>query len=249
DDSGCTEEEAARLAKERKIAEEKRVAEEKRLTTDKSSPISEEKRIIAEKRLAKAKAAHLRTKKLVGVYKGKMRDAAAPYTTSGGISFTRGAVNKFSTTICQREDTLVGIGQYTGSIPSWQTERFGGRRPANMVLINNSNYSYSFGFGRNGSKMGKMFLEFSSTGGSFKGTWGLGNSGVDGGTLSGERRTKQPTICNVGNHTYANGDKYDGLWKDGLRHGQGTMTYANGDSYDGDWMSGKIDEKLSNIKR
>ena len=34
---------------------------------------------------------------------------------------------------------------------------------------------------------------------------------------------------------YANGNVYDGGWKDGQPHGNGKMTYANGDVYDGDW--------------
>jgi hypothetical protein len=34
----------------------------------------------------------------------------------------------------------------------------------------------------------------------------------------------------------ANGDRYDGEWKDGERHGKGTCAYANGDRYTGKWV-------------
>ena len=39
--------------------------------------------------------------------------------------------------------------------------------------------------------------------------------------------------------TYPNGTKYEGGWKDGTYHGQGTMTYSNGDTYEGEWKDGK----------
>ena len=35
--------------------------------------------------------------------------------------------------------------------------------------------------------------------------------------------------------TYANGDKYEGEWKNGEKNGKGVMTYANGDKYEGEW--------------
>ena len=31
------------------------------------------------------------------------------------------------------------------------------------------------------------------------------------------------------------GCKYDGDWKDDVRHGKGTFEYTNGDKYEGDW--------------
>lgn len=31
------------------------------------------------------------------------------------------------------------------------------------------------------------------------------------------------------------GSKYDGDWKDDVRHGKGVFEYTNGDKYDGDW--------------
>jgi hypothetical protein len=43
----------------------------------------------------------------------------------------------------------------------------------------------------------------------------------------------------VGTHTYTNGDKYVGEWRDGKRHGQGTLTLANGDKYVGEWRDNK----------
>ena len=35
------------------------------------------------------------------------------------------------------------------------------------------------------------------------------------------------------------GDKYVGEFKDGKRHGQGTLTLANGNKYVGEWKNGK----------
>jgi len=41
---------------------------------------------------------------------------------------------------------------------------------------------------------------------------------------------------------YANGDVYNGQWKDGKPDGKGAMRYyANGDFYDGMWKHGKPD--------
>src|SRR4051812_9293577 len=34
---------------------------------------------------------------------------------------------------------------------------------------------------------------------------------------------------------WANGDKYEGAFKDNMRNGSGTYTYACGDKYEGDW--------------
>ena len=40
-------------------------------------------------------------------------------------------------------------------------------------------------------------------------------------------------------YTWANGQKYDGYWKDGKRHGRGVHTWASGQKYDGEWKDGK----------
>ncbi len=38
-------------------------------------------------------------------------------------------------------------------------------------------------------------------------------------------------------HTYDNGDRYEGEWKNGKKHGKGTMDYANGNKYTGIWVN------------
>jgi len=38
---------------------------------------------------------------------------------------------------------------------------------------------------------------------------------------------------------YPNGDKYDGEWKDGNKHGHGMFTWADGRKYDGMWKDNK----------
>ena len=44
-----------------------------------------------------------------------------------------------------------------------------------------------------------------------------------------------------GTHTYASSNKYQGGWKNGLKNGQGTFTFANGDIYQGQWKNDKKD--------
>ena len=46
-------------------------------------------------------------------------------------------------------------------------------------------------------------------------------------------------------YTYADGDQYEGDWKDDRRHGKGTVTYAAveggaAEKYEGDWCEGKM---------
>ena len=41
--------------------------------------------------------------------------------------------------------------------------------------------------------------------------------------------------------TYANGDRYEGYFVNGLYHGKGTYIWANGDRYEGEFMNGQID--------
>ncbi len=43
-------------------------------------------------------------------------------------------------------------------------------------------------------------------------------------------------------HTWPNGDKYVGEWKDGKKHGQGTHTWPSGKKYEGKWRDGKFVE-------
>jgi len=40
-------------------------------------------------------------------------------------------------------------------------------------------------------------------------------------------------------YCFANGDRYEGEWKDNLIHGQGTFTQSRGDVYTGDFVAGK----------
>ena len=43
--------------------------------------------------------------------------------------------------------------------------------------------------------------------------------------------------------TYANQDRYDGEWKEGDKHGRGTMKFHNGDVYEGEFSNGKMHGK------
>jgi ribosomal protein L29 len=40
-------------------------------------------------------------------------------------------------------------------------------------------------------------------------------------------------------HVYSDGSKYEGAWKDGKRHGNGTWTRPDGLKYDGEWTDDK----------
>jgi hypothetical protein len=39
--------------------------------------------------------------------------------------------------------------------------------------------------------------------------------------------------------TWADGDKYEGGFENGERHGKGVITFADGDKYEGGWENGK----------
>ena len=39
--------------------------------------------------------------------------------------------------------------------------------------------------------------------------------------------------------TWANGDRYEGQWLDGNRHGKGTYVWSSGGRYEGDWAENK----------
>ena len=41
--------------------------------------------------------------------------------------------------------------------------------------------------------------------------------------------------------TFTNGDVYEGEWKNGLHHGQGTYTWSSGKKYEGEWKDSKKD--------
>ena len=60
--------------------------------------------------------------------------------------------------------------------------------------------------------------------------------------LIGDCENGQGTI------TWANGDKYEGEWKDGKKHGKGTETCSNGDKYEGDWKDGEKHGKGTETK-
>jgi hypothetical protein len=48
---------------------------------------------------------------------------------------------------------------------------------------------------------------------------------------------------------YANGDVYEGEWRNNAKNGQGIMRYANGDVYTGDWIDDEINRGISGRTR
>ncbi|MBP5677487.1 MAG: hypothetical protein J6W88_03205 [Bacteroidales bacterium] len=62
----------------------------------------------------------------------------------------------------------------------------------------------------------------------------------DGRVYTGQRDAKGK-INGKGLMIWPNGDRYDGYWKKGIMHGEGTYTYAAaGYSYSGEWKKGEI---------
>tara|TARA_B100000315_G_scaffold164517_1_gene153154 strand:- start:316 stop:510 length:195 start_codon:yes stop_codon:yes gene_type:complete len=61
---------------------------------------------------------------------------------------------------------------------------------------------------------------------------GLGDETKEAGMAKG--KTEQ------GTHTFADGTKYVGEYRDGTRHGQGTYTFADGRVEKGTWVNGEF---------
>lgn len=47
---------------------------------------------------------------------------------------------------------------------------------------------------------------------------------------------------------YANGNKYDGEWKDGNFNGTGTIFYVTGTKFTAEWRNGKPVQKTHPVK-
>ena len=43
-----------------------------------------------------------------------------------------------------------------------------------------------------------------------------------------------------GTFYFANGERYEGDWKDSQLHGRGTYYFANGDECEGDWRENRL---------
>ena len=53
------------------------------------------------------------------------------------------------------------------------------------------------------------------------------------------RKASPPALAGKGFLFYADGDRYEGEWKDGRMHGKGSYYYGNGDKYEGEWKEDK----------
>ena len=81
--------------------------------------------------------------------------------------------------------------------------------------------------------MGFALLLLSSTEG-----WGL--PPCPGSPTSSWSTARNWTDC-FGTRTHSSGGKYDGEWKDGKEHGQGTFTFADGRVKEGIWEFGELE--------
>jgi hypothetical protein len=54
-----------------------------------------------------------------------------------------------------------------------------------------------------------------------------------------QRSTIEANFEGYNTYEYANGSRYDGEWRAGLKHGSGSMLLANGDVYTGQWQAGE----------
>jgi len=83
-----------------------------------------------------------------------------------------------------------------------------------------------------GKADGQGMLSYVCTGKEGKTIKAQGNAEMKAGKLDGRVSIK-----------WAEGDSYDGLYKEGLRDGKGIFRFADGRSYDGDWKDGKMEGK------
>ena len=52
-----------------------------------------------------------------------------------------------------------------------------------------------------------------------------------------DNNSQEKAENSFGTRDYPDGKRYEGQWKDGFRHGQGTCYYANGNKYEGNWVN------------
>jgi hypothetical protein len=62
-----------------------------------------------------------------------------------------------------------------------------------------------------------------------------------------ERDCRNDIRCGKRKFVYANGDFYEGQWKECVWHGKGKMVYAVGGCYEGDWLNGNTEQEKKNI--
>jgi hypothetical protein len=55
-----------------------------------------------------------------------------------------------------------------------------------------------------------------------------------------KRNQTKPQTQTPGESKFANGNRYEGEWANGVISGTGTLHIANGDKYTGEWKDGKM---------
>jgi len=106
---------------------------------------------------------------------------------------------------------------------------------------------------RDGVQHGSGVLDLKKEGKQYSGEWFHGRRTLDGvytknGATESDKEweyrgsfkdTKGFVPDGQGVETLRDGEKYDGVWQNGKKHGRGVLTWGKGGKYDGQWQDGK----------
>ena len=167
-------------------------------------------------------------RKYIGDYVDGKEHGTGTYTSKNGRHKYTGEFN---------EDIAEGIGiklyqhggKYCGNFKNNKRNGLGyWKLPTGAVFIGNYKNHYPKGFGMMITWEGLKFI------GHVNSSW---NADVcSNGILQGTWYDQEDNEIDITKLGYEyNGNKYEGEWKDGKKHGQGTYTWSNGDVYEGEW--------------
>jgi hypothetical protein len=199
---------------------------------------------IDDKRNGKGTNFYTNGEKYEGQWQGDQKQGYGTYTyLSGEVQTGMWEMNKYVGTGsnsygCISGDCASGYGVYVFDsgekyVGNWKNSKRNGQ--GINYWINKSTYD---GEWKDDLKHGYGTLT-SPTGEKKTGFW-------ENGTYKGTNIAKSGCVsgnCQNGSGTfiYTNGDKYEGLFKNGIIDGQGTYTYVNGDYYTGELKNGKYE--------
>ena len=171
---------------------------------------------------------------------GDVFDAAAP-STEGDESFNK-ISNSIKASYDKQPQKQVASGEFqNGGKWVYEGPMTNGKRNGTGVLITDSGTMFRGDFvnGRQAG-MGESFNEKSHKAGAMAGAKmdGFGvERKADGNRYEGGY--KEGARNGQGTFKAANGDEYTGNWVDGKKQGQGTYKHASGNQYTGNWVDGE----------